>query len=307
MLEARLRNILFLDSIITPYYKSKNLIDLGDILRLVEDANSVDGYVKLVDNEQAAIRIMDIDVNLTDNIATLLISYADKRGSDPVFANLQKGKLRTEPKMEGEGVAISAHLIFSLKRNVQTNMYPTLLEDVPGIGRTLLEPFLKSAMKSSSNYTTQNKNNKTVKNWPVINLAVKQGEKLGNSLKKGGFLREVEVTTYHLEGGFDQIPELVEKKTTKILKIENKPTGSVAGDILNKIKSLSKSKGYADMKVHWTTATKEKKQVNLGTARADAADAVFGRVEKIQLDKDLPQCCEKINKELQKKMIEKMQ
>jgi hypothetical protein len=278
-------------------------IPLDGILRSLEDSNKIDGYVKLIDNEQAALRLNDIKVSLQDNKAILLVTYADKRGADPVFANLQKGTLRAEPKLDGEGVAISAHIAFGLSCN-GAKLYPVVLEDVPGIGRTLLEPFLRSAFKNCSSYQFKNLNGNMQKTWPVPTLLIKQSEKLVKSLQSGGYLTEVEVTKFSVVAGFDKIENIAEKKTTTVIKIDGRPTGDKAREILNNIKVLAKQKGYLDMRVKWVNSSKERKQVALGTARADAGDVLYGRVERVNLSKKLPQCSATIDPEIHKKMFD---
>ncbi|EMS95990.1 exported phage protein [Agrobacterium tumefaciens str. Cherry 2E-2-2] len=303
MLEASVRNILFFDTILKPHHEGIKDIPLDGILRSLEDENRKESFVKLIDNEQAAVRLSDINVDFQTNTATLLITYADKRGADPVFANLEKGTLRSEPKLDGEGVAISAHLMFGLKPNAINGLYPAILEDVPGIGRTLLEPFLRSAFKNASSYKFQNQNKNEQKTWPVPTLVVKQSEQLSKSLSSGGYLTEVEVTKYAATGGFDQIEGLQEKKTTTVIKIDGRPTGTMATDLLNKIKIFANNKKYYDMRVRWVNANKQTKTVALGTARADVGDVLFGRVERIGVNTPLPQCSEKIQSELLSAML----
>lgn len=44
---------------------------------------------------------------------TMLIQLCDKNGSDPVFGELTTGNLRVEPKLAGEGIAVSCHIVIS--------------------------------------------------------------------------------------------------------------------------------------------------------------------------------------------------
>jgi hypothetical protein len=303
LLEASFRNLLFFDTILKPQHDGVPHIPLEGIMREVERENIAEGFVKLIENDQAAIRLNDISVNLENQTAILLITYADKRGADPVFANLEKGTLRSEPKLEGEGVAISAHIAFGLKRHPISGLYPAILEDIPGVGRTLLEPFIRSAFRNASSYTYKNKIGKDLKTWPSITILIKQSEELSKSLNTGGYLTSVEVTKYIAVAGFDTIEDITEKQTTTRINIEGRPKGERAKEILNNIKNLAKAKGYMDMRVKWVNSYKEAKQVNLGTARADAGDALYGRVERVNLDQPLPQCSETINQEMKNKML----
>jgi len=48
-----------------------------------------------------------------DDQAILLLQLCDKNGSDPVFGELTTGNLRVEPKLAGEGIAVSSHIVIS--------------------------------------------------------------------------------------------------------------------------------------------------------------------------------------------------
>jgi hypothetical protein len=304
MLEANFRNLLFFDTLLKPHHEGlPEQIPLEGILLDLERENKVEPYVKLIDNGLAAVRLIDVRVKPNQNAAILLLQYADTRGADPVFADLKKGTLRSEHKLEGEGVAISAHLAFKIAKNASNDLYSAILEDVPGVGRTILEPFLRSAFRNASSYKFKGKNGNELKTWPVVTLVVKQSEELGKSLLHGGYITSVEVTKYTAVAGFDEIEHIEEKATTTKIKIEGRPSGEQAKALLNKIMVFANQKGYFDMRVKWMTSHKQGKQVNLGTARADAGDALYGRVERVSFSQQLPQCADKISDEMESKLL----
>lgn len=304
MLESNSRTLLYYDALLTPHHEGTKHIPLEGILREVELKNHQEKFSVEVDKGQAAVRLSDIKLDLDKKQATLLVGYADSRGADPVFAHLEKGTLRSELKQDGEGVAISAHITFDLNRSLKTGNYPAIIEDVPGIGRTRLEPFLRRLMKNASSYLIKKKNGNEVNTWPTITFLTEQSSKLGDSLKKGGKLTGVEITKYAAIGGLDKLESVTVKNTTTSIKIEGKPTGDKAKKIINDIMNLAKSKEYYDMRVIWNQPKGGQKSVRLGTARQDAGDALFGTTKIIRTAEKMPQCSEEIIPELQELMLD---
>src|SRR5690349_15777065 len=70
--------------------------------------------VKLINKDTAAIRIQELRIDETSATAQFLINYSDTNTADPVFGELRTGKLRSEPKLDGEGIAVSAHMLIDL-------------------------------------------------------------------------------------------------------------------------------------------------------------------------------------------------
>jgi len=97
---------------------------------------------KMYNSDTRAIRISDFRFESADNCLTILMQLSDKRVADPVFADLSNGTLREEPKLAGEGVAVSAHLVIKcLPTPNSSDHYKALVECVPGLTKSVFEPF----------------------------------------------------------------------------------------------------------------------------------------------------------------------
>lgn len=106
--------------------------------------------MKYVENGKASIGICDYKKSPTNETVTMLIQYADGDVTDPTFLHMKKRSLRKEPKKDGEGVAVSAHVVISTKpHDVLGLFYRVLVEEVPGLRRSKIAPFLKSEFTGS--------------------------------------------------------------------------------------------------------------------------------------------------------------
>src|SRR5690349_6653268 len=147
MLGAWERWIFIYDIMLTPLPEGAPLIPLRSIIEQLVPRYERGESVKLLNRETAAIRIQQLRIHEQSSTTQLLINYADTQAVDPVFGHLETGELRLEPKLEGEGIAVSAHMLISLEPHPTSGTYLVALEDVPGVGRSKLAPFLTSEFK----------------------------------------------------------------------------------------------------------------------------------------------------------------
>ena len=111
MINEKQRWIYFYDKLLKSYPEDAPYFNMYEIMKELHDRQQQGNSVKLINNETAAIRINEMRFDEANSTVCLLIQYADKTVSDPVFSNLQTGEIRVEPKLDGEGVAISAHML----------------------------------------------------------------------------------------------------------------------------------------------------------------------------------------------------
>ncbi|HAW6653148.1 TPA: hypothetical protein JKC18_004319, partial [Salmonella enterica subsp. enterica serovar Enteritidis] len=107
------RWVSFFDFAFTPTHAAAPSIPIEDILKKLKVLVSSGSAVKLYNHRSRALRISEMKYSIGDSQATLLIQLCDKNGSDPVFGELTTGNLRVEPKLAGEGIAVSCHIVIS--------------------------------------------------------------------------------------------------------------------------------------------------------------------------------------------------
>jgi hypothetical protein len=276
---------------------------MREAIPLVEQLQAGGEAVWLFQNERAAVRLAEMEIDHDLGIAVLLIHYSDMNASDPVFANLETGALRMEPKLAGEGVAISAHLLISIRpTNPTQDTYVTLLEDVPGLGRTKITPFLKAIFRLSSDFHFNGDDGKERKCRPVPDMVGHVSRRLRDDLE-GGVLNGFELVKYrHVNGEFDEAGFLEEKTRIVQVAVTQPLTGKPAVDLINLVKARALNAGYADMKVKFKRAEGPQKSVVVGTGREDAGDALSVNSTFLKVEEPLAQCSDAIRPDVVQKM-----
>lgn len=274
---------------------------MENVMRLLFPRQQNGDSVKIIRNETAAIRITDMQFDDENKTVCLLLQYADKTVSDPVFSNLETGALRVEPKLAGEGVAISSHMLISLEPNISNrNEYLTLLEDVPGIGRTKIEPFITSELKMVFSDQFKDSNSKTRRYRPIVEMEGHMAQSLQDGLKTG-YIQGVDLVRYGKKADFDEPTYTTDiSYSVKINCV--KSSGNVAMQFLARLKEKAKAQDYSEMRVRYKRKEGKQQTVPVSTAREDALDAVFSKMELIKVDESLPQCSPKIRADVLLKM-----
>lgn len=259
---------------------------------------------KLINFNTACVRISELLINSKSRRASFLFQYSDSKISDPAFSELASGVLRSEPKLEGEGVAVSAHAIIYLDPIKPGGLeYLMLLEDSPGIGKTKLTPFLNGFLKSLLTTDFENMEGVRLQCYPYINFDHLASQSLLDDLENGE-LRFIELIKNQTILELDEEPFLDKTTQTVRVKATPKTKGQPAVDFINKVKNLGKEKGYQDMRIVFKKDEGNQRSVRLSTLREDAGDALFGRMEIIETEYDLPQCTATIDKAFLAKMRE---
>lgn len=249
--------------------------------------------VQLINNESAAIRIRGLELDRHNEILFILFAYADKNVTDPVFENLDTGDLRTEPKLDGEGVAVSAHMAIDLRPVGQgVSSYRAVLEDVPGIGRSKIAPFMTYLFRQVPRVQWAAPDGSVKSCRPLFEINGRMSDTLRNDLE-GGRLSMIELVQHHVEGdGFDEEGAIVEQVRSLKLSIAPQGIGDNAIDFVNRIRGRARDMGYPNMKIRWTHG--RQKSAEFGTAREDAGDVLVFKTTQMRSENPLSQCDEEI-------------
>lgn len=307
MLDQLKRWIFFYDIRIEPSSDIGPSIPMPYIMdNLLVRQNDGDA-VKLINNETAAIRINDMKIDKKNKIAFLLIQYSDKSVADPAFGNLITGELRVEPKLEGEGIAVSAHLAISLDPIEQRgNVYLSLIEEVTGISRSKITPFFNSEFRHSCRFKFTDPNGKKRSCRPLAKMYGHPSQSLIDDLKRGE-LRHIElINLMHKEDAFDEEGYTKEIHRSIKLKVNKNCDGNTAQRLLQKIRLLAKNDGYHEMRVTYHRWEGKDRTVPFSTIKDDIKEKLFTRVELCRVRKPIPQCSPKLRKDIMDFMIENL-
>lgn len=303
MLDLYSRWVLHLEVRMEPHPKEAPVLNLRDELGHLFTAFETGHAVQLINSDTAAIRIRDIRHQRNDDALVILFNYSDKNISDPVFEELETGTLRTEPKLEGEGVAVSAHMAIALETVTPgAAAYKAVLEDVPGIGRSKITPFLKFLYRNSTRIQWMAPDGSVKNCRPMFDILGRMSDSLRNDLAEGK-LSWIEFVQHHVEGDlFDEEGEVREQVRTIRLSVAPNTSGIAAVDLLNRLKGKARDMGYPNMRVRWTHG--KQKTTEFGTQREDAGDVLVFKTTEIKSEDALAQCEERIRDETARRLIE---
>ena len=281
-------------------------IPLSSLLPHLQLRIKADQCIKLIKKETAALKIADIHHDKKRKIAVLLVQYADMNVSDPSFMHLKKGRLRGVPKLEGEGVAVSAHVAISLEPHGDFGVrYRLLLEEVIGLGRSRLDPFIKSELKEAAkgNFEFEDieDNNRTKNRLPAAKIEGTPDKSLMMDIEEGSVLQGIELVKLNSKTTeFDEDGYYTEESRT--IKLAPDPKVNFV-DLIKRLRPKAKKLGYQNIRLRYRHGAGKQKTAAMGTTEQDLADVLVLRTEKIRADEVLAQCAEEIVPSISAKMV----
>lgn len=306
MLSSYERWITVFDFLIQPKHPASPDIAFSDVVKRIEKLYQEGKAVRLYSNQTRAFRVSDFQHDESQGLLVLLIQLSDKNATDPAFAHLQTGSLRVEPKLAGEGIAVACHLMIKTKTLKNSkDLYLGLLENVPGISRSTLEPFFNYILKESfegvdfKNPTTRS----VCKLYPTVKFIHHASKKL-KELLSGSKMQQIRLVSTSVANEMDKEPyALVIEKAMKI-KVVKQPSANEKMPFIQRMRAWGSNKGFNKLLISYS---KEGKQDTIELDRdEDAASKLFGKSERIRLSDSIGQCEEEIHSEMLSKMKELM-
>jgi len=276
---------------------------LGEALTMVERLVDRGEAVWIYNNGRRAFRVRKLEIDRSRQVATILVNYADVDISDPVFSHLETGELRSEPKLQGEGVALSAHMVVSLIPDARMNSkYLMLLEDVPGVGRSKITPFLTSLFRHGTYFRFDTETGEKKACRPIPEIVGYESETLKESLRTGT-IKGFELVKHNPPSEFDDGDYLVEKSRSIKLDVKLDPDRDTLIEVTNRLLKKVRLRGFNDLRVRFYSDIGKPGTITMGTARENAEDALLVKNFRISSEKALPQCSGEILAELKAPML----
>lgn len=257
--------------------------------RLAGIAGSPDA-LKLYDKDRFAM-LLAAHAPLDDyNADVLLIRSAHSDAADPAFANLLTGELRTEPMQEGEGAAYSAHLVIGRDEVLPgSGRYPILLEEVPALGRSSVNPFLRSLARTC--YSTdmfEDENGKERRCWPVTEILGVPSKALRDDLERGTIRGVTFVKrSNRANPTIDGLERTGRAEQESTLKVSLVPTGAYQR-VLAACAQFAQSRQYDAFRLRYRRADNRETSQELPANQQDALDVLVNKKEKVKCQQGVP-------------------
>lgn len=304
MLDLFRRQAYHLELVLVPTPQDAPPIFFGQIVDELKAYIDSGEAVYVYDNDTKAIRARQCWYDEDQQILILLVNYADANVADPAFENLNTGDLRFEPKLRGEGIAVSTHLAIDLMPNEPNRpFYSAYLEDVPGVGRTKLTPFITALIREGCDPVLwKDPAGAERKSRPTVKLNGSMSQTLQKDLEKGK-LSYIELSKHNVKSKFDEDGRVQEDVRSVRLKVL-KHAKDHALDIISSVRKRAKDEGYTDMKVTYARATGKQTSKRFGTAREDASDVLTIEVSEVALNNPRQQCEPTLREDVIEKLCE---
>lgn len=294
MLHLRERWVHFFELHVSSEPEGAPPVPFADLVPFLLPRIAAGDAFQLRNDNQAAFRILDAryDSDIGQNGALiLLLQYADKNATDPSFAHLETGAIRTEPKLDGEGVAVSAHVVIDLQPIDGTpNAYRFLLESAPGLGRSSTGPFLKKQCKEASknNFTFTDEATRRQRGLRIAPEILGVPSQSFIDEASHGRIEGIELIKHiHEDHAIDEDGYFREK--TYGITIGFSVIGNALDKALDSLRGYGRDKGYDELKVRYKKSNGKHKSVILGTTQEDLMDTLVLKDELIVSDHDLQQ------------------
>lgn len=273
-------------------------IPIGDLIYKLKPVIDQQNAYQLKNNETQCIQILEYK-QYRDNIIVFLVDFADQEVSAPAYRDLEKNTLRYGELKGKEGIAISGHIAISLiETKPNSSRYRLLLETVPGINRSNIEPLLKSLFKKISKGVYTNWRDPVdlkMKGYkPSTKLLGIPSEKLKDALNNKKPISEIVLIRHENKKAFDENDKFLKKEASLRLT----PVEDIGDGIFNSLKSLikkAKEKGYDDIKITYTNKIERGATTMIGTSESDLADTLVLKKEMFKSITNLPQARDDIN------------
>lgn len=303
MLSNNERWVSFFDFAFRPTHAAAPDIPITSTLKRLKMLVDAGNAVKLYNQRTRAIRISEMKYAEGDTQAILLLQLCDQNGSDPVFGELNTGNLRLEPKLAGEGIAVSSHIVISTAIvDFTADHHKTLVESVPGISKSIIEPFINALLRDA--FTGQEFKNPATKAMcqlkPKLEILSHGSQTLMDTLN-GAKLHNVKLVSTVKKGGMDKTAYTELSERSVRYKIIKQPPLKDKKRLLEILRRKGQQSGYSKVSISYS---KDGRQASLDLDRnEDAATKLFTKSEKIILGNSINQCESSIHQELETKMI----
>lgn len=303
------RLIYFFDLHIDVNKKTASPPNAREVFHVIESAFKASRASLQVNKKTATVQVTDIRFDDTQDIVTLYVRYADRRGADVYFADTDANTSRIERKKAGEGRGFGAHLSVSLSQQAGSpNTYLAMLEKANGVNSTLvlrlLQSILRELYRADENLFTcddisgardRNGSPKKVGFRPMLELRGLPSEQFISDLEEGS-LQEIHLIEDKESKQFGAHPWLHEKQNVlRLAAGAGVPGVSQLWNNLKGVFSAEAKKGYNKARIKFRRADGQADTVEVDAETGTLLDQRYVKAKRIgDVDPPLDECADAI-------------
>jgi hypothetical protein len=234
---------------------------------------------------------------------SLLFLGIDKDRAETVYGDINTLNLRTAKKTATEGGAVSAHVLIDLSSSVGLHGHHAVLEEVEGLSRSRLVPYLRWVIEKFVTFTDQNAEDADVKIAPNLNDDVVLDRPIHEQLTEAKLIA-VDVFRRAKSSTIDKSLEYYEKTRLIEYRPISPAKGNIATRLINKILAENPSEEYPEVRVRIEETGGNERSV--GVNRKDKQDALMAAFQLRTFVPDLDPPVEEATKQIAPQLIEMM-
>ncbi len=260
-----------------------------DILTVLQRAVET-GAASLTLRNRDVLRLTKIDSRVDFGVIACLFRRSDPDATVPFFEDLPTGILRKADKKPQEAVSASAHVFIKLQP-VSPHKYEVLVEEVEGVSKTYIQQLLIDILRDVE-YESNDDRGRPILAKTIPELVGHNHERLG-----GDAAGEIEFVELVRPGNTDGLDEagIKQHQEKMVLRIERNSPDKIG--IVRRIQEWAWPRGWAKVKVKIKLPDDKSRLVSVARG-ADAADVLFVKAIRVDLDTELDACSEVISDEL---------
>jgi hypothetical protein len=242
---------------------------------------------KEIEENRLIIVLDDISFNKVEQLIGLLFTVVDADAADTVYRNIKSDSETVYKKGPDEGGAASAHLVIDLKTRPNVFRYRAGLEDVEGVSRSRVQPFLQDLFRTYIGQAKVVIDGEQFEGDPVVEIQAVQKDKLSDAAGRPLSVELVHVQPRHKLDGVGE-ERYHERKMTREFSIDRKqPVGKALAALFDiRKRQQAEFKAYPMMRIRWKRDDERTQTLRVENLADDLNQRAFTRLELIDGFKD---------------------
>jgi hypothetical protein len=282
------------------------LQEFRKIQQKVQDLRKNNEVLKTeIEENRLIIALDDVEIFERQKAACLLFTVIDRDAADAVYRDFKNYSEKVYRKTPDEGGAASAHLLISLDAEANVFRYRAGLEDIEGVSRSRIVPFLQEVIRVNCGQVTAIVDEEKHTGDPVIELDAIHKDKLGDAAGRPVSVQLVQLhRRKRLDGSGDERYR-ESKKTIEFVIDQKRPLTESLGALFDiRHHQETSFSDYPLMRIRWKRPDERTQTLHVDSLADDLMQRAFTRLEVVKgFKEDLVGATKKIRTDLATEMM----